>query len=117
MEDRRKYAAFPAYEGIMFYYFKKGKNTTETQQKICAACEDAVTDQMSRPIKLLGKMKKCVLNFTEKTKRTFWAMLHGLVKPSPRAKARAKTLGRDGRASALTAPPVSCALWASFFAL
>ena len=30
---------------IMFYYFKKGKNTTETQ-KFCAAYgEDAMTDQ------------------------------------------------------------------------
>ena len=57
MEDRRKYAAFPAYEGIMFYYFKKGKNTTETQQKISAVCgEDAVTDQMCQKwfVKFLG---------------------------------------------------------------
>ena len=31
----------------MPYHFKKGKNTTEMQQKICAACgEGAVTDQM-----------------------------------------------------------------------
>ena len=30
----------------MPYYFKKGKNTTETQRKICAVCgEGAVTDQ------------------------------------------------------------------------
>ena len=32
---------------IMFYYFKKGKNTTETQKKICAGYgEGAVTDHM-----------------------------------------------------------------------
>ena len=31
----------------MLYYFKKGKNTTEMQKKICALCrEGAVTDQM-----------------------------------------------------------------------
>ena len=31
---------------IMLYYLKKGKNTTETQKKICAVYEDsAVTDQ------------------------------------------------------------------------
>ena len=30
---------------IMFYYFKKGKNATETQKKICAVYEEgAVTD-------------------------------------------------------------------------
>ena len=29
----------------MLYYFKKGENTTETQQKICAVCgEGVVTD-------------------------------------------------------------------------
>ena len=29
------------------FYFKKGKNTTETQEKICAVCgKGAVTDQM-----------------------------------------------------------------------
>ena len=32
---------------IVLYYFKKGKNTTETQKKICAVCgEGAVTDQI-----------------------------------------------------------------------
>ena len=32
---------------IMLYYFKKGKNTTETQKRICAVYgEGAVTDQM-----------------------------------------------------------------------
>ena len=30
----------------MLYYFKKGKNTTETQKKVCAVYgEGAVTDQ------------------------------------------------------------------------
>ena len=30
---------------IMLYYFKKGKNATETQKKICAVCgAGAVTD-------------------------------------------------------------------------
>ena len=32
--------------GIMLYYFKKGKNSTEMQRKICAVYgESAVTDQ------------------------------------------------------------------------
>ena len=32
---------------IMFYYFKKGKNATDTQKKICAMYgEGAVTDWM-----------------------------------------------------------------------
>ena len=32
---------------IMFYYFKKGKNATEIQKKICAVYgEGAVTDQI-----------------------------------------------------------------------
>ena len=32
---------------IMLYYFKKGKNATEMQKKICAVYgEDAMTDQM-----------------------------------------------------------------------
>ena len=31
----------------MLYYFKKGKNATETHKKICAVCEEcAVTDQI-----------------------------------------------------------------------
>ena len=31
---------------IMLYYFKKGKNATETQKQICAVCgEGAVIDQ------------------------------------------------------------------------
>ena len=29
---------------IMLYYFKKGKNATETQKKICAVNEGAVTE-------------------------------------------------------------------------
>ena len=34
------------FQDIMVYYFKKGKNTTETQQKICAVYgEGAATDQ------------------------------------------------------------------------
>ena len=41
IEDGRKHATFL---DIMFYYFKKCKNTTEIQ-KICAVCiEGAVTD-------------------------------------------------------------------------
>ena len=32
---------------IMLYYFKEGKNATETQKKICAVYEEgAVTDRM-----------------------------------------------------------------------
>ena len=32
---------------IIFYYFKKGKNSTETQKKTCAVFgEGAVTDRM-----------------------------------------------------------------------
>ena len=34
------------FEYIMLYYFKKGKNTTETQKKICALYGDnAMTDR------------------------------------------------------------------------
>ena len=34
------------FQHIMLYYFKKGKNTTETQKKICAVYgEGAVTDR------------------------------------------------------------------------
>ena len=42
IEDRRKRQYF---WNFMLYYFKKGKNATETQKKICAMCgEGAVTD-------------------------------------------------------------------------
>ena len=35
------------FQHMMLYYFKKGKNATETQEKICAVYgEGAVTDQM-----------------------------------------------------------------------
>ena len=35
----------------MLYYFKKGKNTTEMQQKICAVYgEGAVTDQTCQKV-------------------------------------------------------------------
>ena len=35
------------FQHIMSYYFKKGKNATETQEKICAVyAEGAVTDWM-----------------------------------------------------------------------
>ena len=46
---------------IMPYYFKKGKNTTETHtQKICAVCgEGAMTDQMCQ--KWFAKF--CARNF------------------------------------------------------
>ena len=44
MEENKQH-----FQHIMFYYFKKGKSTTEMQKKkktICAACgEGAVTDQ------------------------------------------------------------------------
>ena len=44
IEDGRNYATL---QHIMLYYFKKGKNTTETHKKICAVYgEGAVTDQM-----------------------------------------------------------------------
>ena len=43
IEDGRKHTFF----NIMLYYCKKGKNTTEMENKICAVFgEDAVTDQM-----------------------------------------------------------------------
>ena len=41
----------------MLYYFKKGKNATEMQKKICAVCgEGAVTDQTCQKwfVKFLG---------------------------------------------------------------
>ena len=41
MEEKRQY-----FQHIVLYYFKKGKNATETQKKICAVYgEGAVTDQ------------------------------------------------------------------------
>ena len=44
IEDGRKYATFLAYYAL---YFKKSKNATKTQKKICAVYgESAVTDQM-----------------------------------------------------------------------
>ena len=44
IEDGRKFATFWC---IMLYYFKKGKNATETQKSICAVYgEGAVTNQM-----------------------------------------------------------------------
>ena len=43
MEEKKQH--FPH---IMLYYFKKGKNATETQKKICTVYgEGAVTDEMS----------------------------------------------------------------------
>ena len=40
MEEKKQH-----FQHIMLYYFKKGKNTTETQKKICAVYrEGAVTD-------------------------------------------------------------------------
>ena len=42
MEENKQY-----FWHIMLYYFKKGKNTIETQKKICAVYgEGAVTDRM-----------------------------------------------------------------------
>ena len=36
---------------LCFYYFKKGKNATERQKKICAVYgEDAVTDRMCQKL-------------------------------------------------------------------
>ena len=45
------------FECVMLYYFKKGKNATETQKKICAVYgEGAVTDQTCEKLsaKFLG---------------------------------------------------------------
>ena len=42
MEENKQH-----FQHIMLYYFKKGKNTTAMQKKICSVCgESAVTDQM-----------------------------------------------------------------------
>ena len=40
----------------MLYYFRKGKNATEMQTKICAVCEGAVTDRTCQKwfVKFLG---------------------------------------------------------------
>ena len=41
----------------MICYFKKGKNATETQKKICSVCaEGAITDEMCQKwfVKFLG---------------------------------------------------------------
>ena len=44
----------PHFQHIMLYYFKKGKNTTETQKTICAVyVKGAVTAQMCQ--KQFGK--------------------------------------------------------------
>ena len=41
MEEKKQH-----FRHIMFYYFKKGKNATKMQKKICAVCgEGAVTDR------------------------------------------------------------------------
>ena len=56
IEDGRKYATF---WHVMLYYFKTGKNRTETQKKICAVCgEGAVTDQMCQKwfVRFLGSI-------------------------------------------------------------
>ena len=59
----------------MLYYFKKGKNATATQKKICAVYEEgAVTDQ------------KCQKWFV----KSRWMMLHGQV---DQLKLKAITLG------------------------
>ena len=45
------------FQHIVLYYFKKGKNATETQEKICAVYgEGAVTDRMFQKwfVKFLG---------------------------------------------------------------
>ena len=61
IEDRRKYATF---WHIMLYYFKKGKNATETQ--ICAVYgEGAVTD---------GTCQKWFAKFVLEI--SHWMMLH-----------------------------------------
>ena len=44
MEENKQH-----FQHIMLYYFKKGKNTTETQKKVCAVNgEGAVTDRMGQ---------------------------------------------------------------------
>ena len=51
IEDRKRHATF------LVYYFKKSKNKTETQKKICAVYgEGAVTDQICQKwfVKFLG---------------------------------------------------------------
>ena len=55
-EDGRKKQHF---WHIILYYFKKGKNATEKQKKICAVYgEGAVTDRMCQKwfVKFLGTM-------------------------------------------------------------
>ena len=45
------------FQCTVLYYFKKGKNATETHEKMCAVCgEGAVTDQMCQKwfVKFLG---------------------------------------------------------------
>ena len=53
----------------MIYYFKEGKNATETHTKICAVCgEGAVTASMC--------LKWCA---SFKLQISHWMMLHGRV--------------------------------------
>ena len=49
----------------MLYYFKKGKNTTETQKKICAVYEEgAVTDQRCEKWFVKFRAGDCSLDFS-----------------------------------------------------
>ena len=58
------------FQHVMLYYFKKGKNTTETQKKICAVYgEGAVTDRTCQ--KWFAKFHAG--DFSN------WMMLHGRV--------------------------------------
>ena len=59
VEDGRKHATFhnKALNNIMLYYFKNGKNATETQQRICAEYgEGAMIDRKCQNwfVKLTG---------------------------------------------------------------
>ena len=73
MEDGRKKATF---QHIMLYYFKKAKNATEAQKKICAVYgEGAVNDWMCQ--KWFATKKTSLRSFVLEISR--WTMLHGQV--------------------------------------
>ena len=61
---------------IMLYYFKKGKNTTETQKKICAVCgEGAVIDRTSPSLRSFS-----TLRFAEISRWTvLYSQVHQLI--------------------------------------
>ena len=64
MEEKKQH-----FRHIMLYYFKKGKNATETHKKICAVC--------GKVLWLIELVKGGLRTFVLETSR--WTMLHDQV--------------------------------------